>query len=152
MTNIQIVWGLVFLIGMFATHYMGVDSWTAWVVWLAVFFFGNIAVDKLMKGKKVMEIKHMWHVVNILGVLITIAFLTNTLVFDSAKVMSVWLILMGGAVFAGAHQSKNVEQIFMGLLWVATGLVLPSWFADVPFLIGGLVFGLPPVISGLLKK
>jgi len=152
MTNVLIVWGLVFLVGMFATHYMGIDPWTAWVIWLAVFFFGNVAIDKLAKGKKVREIGHMWHVVNILGVLITVAFLTGTLSFDSSKVMSVWLLLMGAAVFAGAHQSKNVEQMFMGLLWFGVGIVLPTWFADAPFIVGGLVFGLPPVIGGLMKK
>lgn len=151
MTNVMIVWGLVFLVGMFATHYMGVDPWTAWVAWLAVFFFGNMMVGKMM-GKSPREIVHMWAVVNILGALITIAFLTNTIVFEESKVMAIWLFLMGSAMFAGAHQMKNPENIFVGLLWIATGIVLPTWFADSSFLIGGLVFGLPHVIGGLLKK
>lgn len=151
MTNVMIVWGLVFLVGMFATHYLGVDPWTSWVAWLAVFFFGNIIVGKMM-GKAPREITHMWMVVNVLGALLTIAFLTNTIAFEESKVMAIWFFLMGAAVFAGAHQAKNPEQIFMGLLWIATGIVLPTWFADSSFLIGGLVFGLPPVIGGLLKK
>ncbi len=151
MTNVMIGWGLVFLIGMLATHFLGIDPWIAWVVWLVVFFFGNIVVGKMMK-KGPREIGHMWMVVNVLGALLTIAFLTEAITFDESKVMAIWFFLMGAAVFAGAHQMKNPEQIFVGLLWIAVGIVLPVWFSGAPFLLGGLVFGLPPVIGGLLKK
>lgn len=151
MTNALIVWGLVFLIGMLATHYLVADLWLAWIGWLVIIFVANAIVGKSMK-KSPREIVHMWHVVNILGILLTIAFLTETIAFDASKVMAVWFFLMGAATFAGAHQMRNPEQIFVGLLWVVAGIVLPIWFSSVPFLIGGLLFGLPPVIGGLLKK
>jgi len=151
MTNAMIAWGMIFLIGMLATHFMGIDPWIAWIAWLVIFFFGNVLIGKAMK-KTPREIGHMWMVVNILGALLTIAFLTGTLQFDESKIMSIWLFIMGAAVFAGAHQMKNPEQIFVGLLWIATGIVLPIWFSGATFLVGGLIFGLPPVISGLLKK
>lgn len=151
MTNAMIAWGLVFLIGMFATHFLGIDSWMAWVAWLVIFFFGNIIVGKTMK-KAPREIMHMWMVVNILGALLTIAFLTYTVDFDASKIMGIWLFLMGSALFAGAHQLKNPEQLFMGLMMVAAGIITPIWFSNAPFLIGGLFFGLPPLISSLLKK
>lgn len=151
MTNALIVWGLVFLIGMLATHFLQVDTFAAWIAWLIIFFFGNMLVGKAMK-KSPREIMHMWLVVNVLGALLTIAFLTGTIEFDASKIMAIWFFLMGAATFAGAHQMKNPEQIFLGLLWVAVGIILPIWFTSVPFLIGGLFFGLPPVIGGLLKK
>ena len=151
MTNAMIVWGIVFLVGMLGTQFLIGDLWFAWLVWLPIFFFGNILVG-LKMGKVPREINHMWMVVNVLGALLTIAFLTDTISFDESKVMAIWFFLMGAAVFAGAHQMKNPEQIFLGLTWIAVGIVLPIWFSSVPFLIGGLFFGLPPVISGLLKK
>lgn len=151
MTSAMIAWGFLFLIGMLATHFLGIDPWTAWIAWLIIFVVGNIAVGMAMK-KTPREIVHMWHVVNVLGALLTIAFLSGVLQFDESKIMSIWLFIMGAAMFAGAHQQKQPEQIFVGLLWIAVGIVLPIWFSGAPFLIGGLVFGLPAVIGGLLKK
>lgn len=151
MTNAMIVWGLVFLVGMLATHFLNVDPYYAWIAWLVIFFFGNVLLGKTMK-KAPREIMHMWLVVNVLGALLTIAFLTGTIQFDESKVMAIWFFLMGAATFAGAHQTKNPEQISIGLMWIAVGIVLPIWFGSVPFLIGGLFFGLPLVIGSLLKR
>lgn len=151
MTNVLITWGLVFLVGMLATHFLQIDTWIAWAVWTAVFFIGNMLVGMTMK-KTPREVVHMWHVVNVLGVLLSIAFLADTIAFDPAKIMAIWLFIMGAAMFAGSHQTKNPEGIFVGLLWISMGIMTPLIFAEVPFLIGGLVIGLPFVIGGLLKK
>jgi len=151
MANALIAWGLVFLVGMLATHYSGVDLWQAWVAWLVIFFFGNMMVGKHMK-KMPKQLSHMWIVVNVLGALLTIAFLAGTIEFDATKLMAIWFFIMGSAVFAGSHFSRDPEGMFIGFLWVAVGITLPLWFASVPFLIGGLVFGLPFVIGGLMKK
>lgn len=151
MNNPLIVWGFVFLIGMLATHFLGVDLWMAWIAWLIIFFFGNLLVGRAMK-KTPRNIGHMWMVVNILGALITIAFLTDTIAFNASYIMTIWFFIMGAAVYAGAHEKRDPEGVFIGLLWIAVGILTPLIFADVPFLIGGLVFGLPFVIGGLLKK
>lgn len=151
MINTLMAWGFVFLIGMLGTHFLGIDPYIAWMVWLVVFFVTIVLVERAQK-KVPREISHMWHVVNILGVLLTIAFISGTISFDESKIMSVWLFIMGAAMFANAHQMKNPEHIFTGLLWIAFGLVIPMWFQDIPFLVGGLVLGLPLVIGGLLKK
>lgn len=151
MTNAMITWGLVLLVGMLATHFLGIDQWTAWVVWLVVIFVGSILLGRTMK-KAPRDIMHMWMVVNLLGALLTIAFLAGTIEFDASKVMAIWFILFGAASFAGAHATKNTEQIFMGLMMLGVGIALPVWFNSVPFLVGGLFLGLPHVISGLLKK
>ena len=151
MNNPLIAWGLVFLVGMLATHYMGIEPKVAWVVWLVIFFVGNMLVGKAMK-KTPRNIVHMWMVVNILGALMTLAFLAGTLPFNATHIMAVWLVLMGAAVYAGAHENKDPEGVFIGLLWFATGIILPLWLPATPFLIGGLVLGLPYVVGGLLKK
>lgn len=151
MISTLMVWGFVFLVGMLATHYLGIDPWIAWSVWLVIFAVTNVLVERAQK-KVPREISHMWHVVTILGVLITVAFISGTISFDESKVMAVWFFLMGAAMFANAHQLRNPEHIFIGLVWIAFGLVTPLWFQNSPFLIGGLVLGLPLVVSGLLKK
>ena len=151
MNNPLIVWGFVFLVGMLATHFLNIDSWTAWTGWLIIFFVGNILVGKKMK-KTPKQIEHMWMVINVLGALLTIAFLADTIAFDATHIMSMWLFIMGAGVYAGGHFKKDPESMFIGMLWIAVGIVLPTIFASVPFLIGGLVFGLPFVIGGLMKK
>jgi hypothetical protein len=151
MINTLTIWGAVFLVGMLITHFLSIDPWVAWVAWLVLFFVTNTLVERALK-KVPREINHMWMVVNILGVLLTVAFLSGTVPFDESQLMSIWLFLMGAALFANAHQTKNPEHMFIGLVWIAFGLVIPMWFSSIPFLIGGLVLGLPLVIGGLLKK
>jgi len=65
--------------------------------------------------------------------------------------MSLWLLLLGAAIYSEGHARNNQPHIYSGLVVVVAALLVPG-FGSSYFLAGALFVGLGGLINGLLAK
>jgi len=151
----QTIWGIVLLFGFTATHFLVLQGYPIYVfllLWGFVLFISMyISAHEIMK-KWSQDIETMWRTMTILGLLLTILFLTNLLQVDYSLIMSVWLALMGLSMVATGLRMNWAESIASGGMWLFFSLMIPTYFTNSYFLLAGFLFGIPMIFIGHLSK
>lgn len=146
-----VAWGLVLLVGFWASDYLlgtGFSEAYLWIAWAIIFNILNYAVGKTMK-KTPKEIGTLWMMGGVFGFLVTIVVAMNVVDLPFFWLMSLWLILMGAALFTGGHKMNNPGSIMMGIIYLFAALFVPTAGY---FTYGALVFGLLGLISGYFAR
>lgn len=152
--NVMLVIGLIYLVGLAASHYLlqSVSETTLWWAWLVLFIVTWVGMSKAMKKQSSKEMQGAWTIALVLGVVLTGVQLLGVIPFNGASLLGIWLLLSGGPLFAGGYDRKMSSWVALGLVYVAFGLVTPAWFPNSYFLIGALLLGLPMVVGGAVRK
>jgi hypothetical protein len=151
----QTIWGIVLLFGFTATHFLvlsGYPIYVFFILWGFVLFISMyISAHEVLK-KWPQDVETMWKTMTIMGLLLTILFLTNLMKVDYSLIMSVWLALMGLSMLATGLRMNWAESVATGGLWLFFSLVVPTYFPNSYFLLAGFVFGIPMVFVGHFSK
>ncbi len=145
------VWGLILLVGFWASDYAiktGYSEQTLWVAWAIIFTVLNYAMGNAMK-KIPAEVKTMWMEATVFGLIASLAVASRVVALPFPWLMALWFIIFGAAMFAGGHKMNNISGIMMGIVLLFTAVFVPPTGY---FLYGALVFGLFSLISGLIQK
>ncbi len=146
-----VVWGLVLLVGFWASDYLigtGFKEAHLWIAWAVILNLLNYAVGKTMK-KTPKEIGTLWMQAGLFGFLASVIVALNIIALPLSWLMSLWLILLGAALFAGSHKMSNPDGIMMGIIYIFAALFVPTTGY---FLYGALVFGLLGLVNGYFAK
>lgn len=151
----QTIWGLVLLFGFTATHFLVLSGYPIWMfllLWAFLLFISMyISAHEVMK-KWPQDVNATWQTMTVLGILLTILFLSNLIKIDYSLVMSMWLALMGLAMLATGVKMSWPESIATGGLWIFFALLVPQYFTNSYFLLAGFIFGIPLIFVGHLSK
>ncbi len=144
-------WGLVLLVGLWASDYAlkaGYSEATLWVAWAIILNILNYAVGKTMK-KMPKDIGNVWMQAGVFGFLVTVALAANLVAFPYYWLMSLWLILLGAALFVGGQKMNDVSGMGLGVIYLFSALLVP---VTGYFIYGALVLGLLGLINGYFAK
>lgn len=151
----QTIWGLVLLFGFTATHFLVLSGYPVWMfllLWSFLLFISMyISAHEVMK-KWPQDVNATWQTMTVLGILLTILFLSNLIKIDYSLIMSMWLALMGLAMLATGAKMSWPESIATGGLWIFFALLVPQYFTNSYFLLAGFIFGIPLIFVGHLSK
>jgi len=151
----QTIWGIVLLFGFTATHFMVLSGYPIYVFFLLwgflLFISMYISAHEAMK-KWPQDVNTAWKTMTVVGLLLTILFLTNLIRVDYSIIMSTWFALMGLSMLATGLRMNWAESIATGGLWLFFSLLVPTYFQNYYFLLAGFVFGIPMIFVGHLSK
>ena len=143
------VWGVVLLIVFAAAHYAVpgyISAAYMWVVLAIIMIALNMWVGKSMKDVAAAS-KSVWMSVTIFGFLTTLVVAFGFVPVDVSWLMSLWLLLIGGAIFSEGHTSNMQMMSYSGLV-IAVASLFVSGFGTWYFMAGALFFGLLGLING----
>lgn len=145
-----VVWSLILLIGFWAS-----DIWMAvygeanlWMAWAIIFVIGYYAMTKTAK-KMPKDVMAAWVLVSASGFLATFAVALGVVSVSFSFIMGLWLLLTGAALYVSA---KDTLYKFLGMIYLFSGILVPTAFGASYFIGGALVFGLIGLIHSLLTK
>jgi len=149
------LWALVYLIGLIATHYlvgqgMLAESWALWA-WLVILVISQYSIG-MSRNIKSAPVKSAGMITCAMFVVLGAALLLNLYSVGSATasaLFAIFLVLNGALIFAMGHEMKRVDWVTFGLYSVALGIVFPGWFATAPYLAAALILGVPLLIGTL---
>jgi hypothetical protein len=151
----QTIWGIVLLFGFTATHFLVLAGYPIYVfllLWGFILFISMyISAHDIMK-KWPQDIETMWKTMTIVGLLLTILFLSNLLTVSYSLIVSVWLALMGLAMLTTGLRMNWAESMATGGLWLFFALIVPLYFPNSYLLLAGFIFGIPMIFVGHLSK
>ena len=151
----QTIWGIVLLFGFTATHFLvmaGYPIYMFFLLWGFLLFISMyISAHEAMK-KWPADVNTTWKTMTVLGLLLTILFLTNLIKVDYSLIMSSWLALMGLSMVATGLRMNWSESIATGGLWLIFSLLVPTYFSNSYFLLAGFIFGIPLIFVGHFSK
>jgi|GEM_PF-2130646 len=141
-------WGLVLLVGLWISDYASqiFPAGYVWAAWGIILPLGNFAVGKTMRGAP-REVNVLWKQTNVLIFLLTLGVALVVAPANTTVVVSLWLLLMGAALFAGCMYIKNPSDMMLGAFYLIASLMVPAFFS--PFIGAAVLLGLPLVIRGL---
>ncbi len=147
------VWGLVLLLVFAGAHYLSAMYSAQWL-WIAIaviiIALGMWVGKQLMKGAAKGS-KETWMSINIFGLLTTLAVAFGVIPVDLSWLMSLWLLLLGAAIYSEGHSRNSQMSISAGLIIIVSSLFVPgfgAWY----FMAGALFIGLLGLINGYLSK
>ncbi|MBI4174939.1 MAG: hypothetical protein HY517_04810 [Candidatus Aenigmarchaeota archaeon] len=146
------VWGIVLLVVFAGAHYLSASFNAAWL-WVAVaiiIILLNAWVGKQMKGSPKGS-KETWMSLSAFGFLSTLAVASGLVPVDVSWLMSLWLLLIGAALFSEGHSRNNQMNVYSGAV-IAVASLFVSGFGSWYFMAGALFLGLLGLINGLLAK
>jgi len=145
-----IVWGIVMLIVFSGAQWLLANKLLAeawiWVVLAIIIVVANFLVGRTMK-KMPKGTETMWLAVSVFGFITTLAVAFGVVPVPLWWLMSLWLLLIGGAVAIGGHVGNNALNMFMGLVMLFAS-VFVSGFGNSYLLAGSLFFGFLAVVHG----
>lgn len=151
----QTIWGLVLLFGFTATHFLVLSGYPIWMfllLWAFLLFISMyVSAHEVMK-KWPQDVNATWQTMTVLGLLLTVLFLSNLIKIDYSLIMSTWLALMGLPMLATGIKMGWPESVATGGLWLFFALLVPQYFTNTYFLLAGFVFGIPLIFVGHLSK
>src|SRR3989338_3471067 len=145
------VWGLVLLVAFTGAHYMAGSYSAAWL-WVGiavVIILLSAWVGKNMKASK--GSTETWMALSVFGFITTLVVAFGLISVSMSWLMSLWLLLLGAAIYSEGHARNNQPHIYSGLVVVVAALLVPG-FGSSYFLACALFVGLGGLISGLLAK
>jgi len=151
----QTIWGIVLLFGFTATHFLALGGYPLYlffIFWGFILFISMyITAHEVMK-KWPNDVNTAWKSMTVMGILLTILFLTNLIKVDYSLIISVWFALMGISMLSTGLRMNWTESIATGGLWLFFSLIIPQYFTNSYFLLAGFVFGVPLIFVGHLSK
>ncbi len=166
MNSKHVILGLV-LIVVFWAFQMGYMSSLATAEWFAGVIIFSVAM--FLMGKTSGETptddhKMVWMFAMIFAIVLTaiISFVPPSALglalpagFTPAMwtpvVLSLWLVIYGGAMFAGGHDAEKGMMILIGLIWLFSAVHIALVTGPNSYLHFGMITGLSAVVGGLLK-
>lgn len=151
----QSIWGLVLLFGFTATHFMvlsGYPLYIFFILWGFLLFISMYISAREVMKKWPKDVETTWKTMTVIGLLLTILFLSNLIKVDGSLIMSTWLALMGISMLATGLRMNWAESMATGGLWLFFSLIVPAYFTNSYFLLAGFVFGIPMIFVGHLSK
>ena len=164
----QVVLGIAILLVFWAYQngYANSLGTTGWFVGIIIFTLLLWSVGKVAMPKQPAEQKELWmfasafaivstFVISFLGPMLGAVFPPN---FSPSQltplVLSLWLMVYGGAMFVGGWQMKNGIPALIGVIWLFSALHFVTAVGTGPnsYLHFGLVTGLAVILAGLLRK
>jgi hypothetical protein len=151
----RMLWALVYLIGLIATHYlvgqgMLMESWALWA-WLVILAISQYSIG-MSRNIKSSAVKSAGMITCALFIVLAGTMLLNLWsvgTASSAAFFALFLLLNGALIFAMGHEMKRVDWVTFGLYSVGLGIVFPGWFASAPYLAAALILGVPLLIGTL---
>jgi len=117
-----------------------------WIAIAVVFFLLNWLMGKKMKSDP--DSMAAWLSLSLFGLITTILIAFHLIAAPTAWLMSLWLIVIGGGIFAEGMANKTRIHLFSGTAMIF-GALFVSQFTD-QFAPGVLFFGVLGVITGLV--
>ena len=148
-----LVWGIVLLATFLAAHSLYVQgynvAWT-WIGIAVVINLVNMWVGKQMKRgpKGTME---MWMSAGIFGLVTTVIVALGYIPVNVVWLMSLWLLLIGGAMAGGGLVAKNPLGTYTGFVTIIASLFAPG-FGGWYLMTGALFLGGLNIINALVSK
>ncbi|MBI2578320.1 MAG: hypothetical protein HYW26_01270 [Candidatus Aenigmarchaeota archaeon] len=147
-------WGVVLLLLFAGAHYLAAGGYNVSWLWIGIAVVINILnmwVGKQMKGspKGMMAV---WMSAGLFGFLATLAIAFEVIPLSAAVLMSLWLLLLGAAMFAGGHAAHNPLSDYAGLVLVVSSLFVPAFGSQWQFMAGALLLGVFGIVNGYLAK
>ncbi|MBI4170828.1 MAG: hypothetical protein HY514_03975 [Candidatus Aenigmarchaeota archaeon] len=150
MKSSLIVWGIIMLIVFSGAHWLLANKLLAeawiWVILAIILVVANFLLGRTMK-KMPKGTETMWMALNVFGFITTLAVAVGVVPVPLWWLMSLWLLLMGGAVAIGGHVGNNALNMFMGLIMLFAS-VFVSGFGNSYLFAGSLFFGFLAVVHG----
>src|SRR3989344_2313955 len=142
--QMMMLWALVYLIGLLATHYLLLqgsltESMALWI-WFVIVLVSNYSIGKSM-GKMPAAVNTVWMGATVLFIVLAGTMLLGVWAGGAAVFFALYLILFGGAMFGTGHEMKKGTWSGMGLTDMFIGFVFPTWFSGAPFLVAALYIG-----------
>ncbi len=164
----QTVLGIVLFIVFwgFQNGYANSLGTSAWFAGSIIFVIILWLIGKSSMSKPSAEMKELWmftiafaivttFIVSYLGPYFGVVFPANfTPAMLTPLVLSIWLIVFGGAMLITGWQSKMGVTTLIGIIWLFSALHFVTAVSTGPnsYLHFGLITGLPYILSGLLAK
>lgn len=148
------VWGVVLLLVFAGAHYLALAGYNVawlWVGLAVVINLANMWTGKQMKGSP-KGMKEVWMAAGLFGFLATLAVAFEVVPVSTAWLMSLWLLLLGAAMFAGGHASHNPLSDYAGLVLVVSSLFVPAFGSQWQFMAGALFLGVFGIVNGYFAK
>ncbi|MBI2583614.1 MAG: hypothetical protein HYW25_03020 [Candidatus Aenigmarchaeota archaeon] len=157
MNAAKVLWGLILLVGFAATQLYGVPGGlseaNAWIAWSIIIFVLTWVVGRTLKPQPDKAASGAWMTLMIFGLILSLV-IAGTAMQGTSWVplwwlMSLWFLVLGAAKFATMGQ-KDPAVMAVSVVYLFSALFVAGWGANY-WLIGGIVFGLPAIIHGLMK-
>ncbi len=148
-----VVWGLILIIGFYASDWLLLQGYNAswlWIAWAVIFNVGHFALGKSMK-KSSKSMQAVWMHIGIFGLITTVVIALGIVSLSLAFLMAFWLLLIGAALFAGGHEGKDSLSVCSGLILIIGAIFTPA-FGNSYFLAGSLLLGLLMLLHGIWLK
>ena len=147
----RLLWALVYLIGLIGTQFLvdvGVLSIVSaeWV-WLVILVIAGVMVDSIMGLRWTGSNRTLWMMLNGLFIVLSVTMVLSFWPGNESVLFALYFVLNGAGMLASGFEMRNNMWLGIGAVHLAFGLVLPTWFAAAPFLVSGLVLGVPLLIS-----
>lgn len=144
-------WGVVLLVLFGAAHYL-VPSYISeaymWVAIAVILLVLNALIGKKMKSSE--GSKTTWMQLSAFGFITTLIVAFGVVPVSVSWLMSLWLLLIGAAIYSEGHANNMQMHNYWGLVLVIASLFVPgftSWY----FMAGALFLGLGGLIGGLVQ-
>jgi hypothetical protein len=87
------------------------------------------------------------------GVILTAAILMQLVAISPFYIISIWLLVIGAAAVADGLKGSTLKTQ-LGLFWLFSAVFFPfvNNYQGASLLIGALVFGVPLMLAGVVKK
>lgn len=147
------IWGLVLLVVFGGAHYLAAGGYNAAYLWVAVaviIILLNAWTGKQMKGAPKGSAQ-TWMSLSVFGLLATLAVVSGLLPLALPVLMSLWLLLLGAAIFSEGHSRNGQMSVYWGLVTAFSALFIPA-FGQWYFMAGALFLGLFGLINGYMSK
>lgn len=152
----RLIWGLVYLVGLLATHYMLLqgsitDMFAQWL-WFLILIVSSMSVGKSFKMKWPANVDVSWKVTMSMFIILAGTMVLGVWAGGASVLFALFLLLNGGAKIASGHDMKNAIWTTMGFNDLALGIVYPAWFGASPYLAAALILGVPVLLSSMKMK
>lgn len=161
----QVIYGVVIFLVFWAFQagYVSGLGNAAWFVGVIIFSVLLMLIGKAVMPKPSAEQKMLWNFATGLAVVLTalmsfaapfigVVFPPN---FDPSQltplVLSSWLIVFGGALFAGSFQGRNLIGLLTSIFWLFSSIHLLSLGPN-SYIHFAVVASIPMILNGLLMK
>ena len=125
------------------------EAWI-WVALAIILLIMNFWVGKTFK-KTPKESESVWLALSVFGFITTLAVAFAVVPVQLSWLMSLWLLLMGAAIWVGSHMAQDGLGMFVGLTVLFSSLFAPGFGASY-LLAGALFLGFLGIVHGYLME
>lgn len=152
----RMLWGLVFLLGLAATHFLVMNgslsaSW-AMLGWLVLLLVSNWSIGKSYGKKWPANADAAWKGGTVLFLVLSVLLWLGWLPGGAGVMFALFFLYTGMGMIVTGWDVKNSMWIGMGFLMFIYALIVPTWFSSTFYLFSAIVLGLPMLFEAMMKK